>query len=132
MKTLADIPRQVTAGTPLAVALGDFLDRFYLRPDAALLAAEPALTPKTATESAMLDAYLAGMAEFLARRYGMPIPAWVFGPERWLHRPYFASTAASLRATLIIESPGEFRGRNIFVTANALDRASRYSTDAAK
>ena len=71
----------------------------------------------------MQDAYLAATAEELARSYHLPVPAWVVGDARELHRPWFASPLASLRAVLILESPPAFRARNLFVSENALARA---------
>jgi hypothetical protein len=78
----------------------------------------------------MLDAFLAAVAEHLCRRFALPIPAWVFEPDRYLARPFFALAAPSFRATLLLESPLEFRSRNLFVTANALSRASEHATAA--
>ena len=69
------------------------------------------------------DAYLAATAEHLAWQYGLPVPSWVSGDKRKLHRPWFASPLAALRAILILESPAAFRARNLFVSANALNRA---------
>ena len=68
------------------------------------------------------DAYLAAVAEELARRFGLPLPAWTMTEERWLHKPWFASPLASLRAVLLLESPPGFRSRNLFVSENALSR----------
>jgi len=44
------------------------------------------------------------------------------GEERKLHKPWFASPLAALRATLLLESPVGFRSRNLFVSENALTR----------
>ena len=107
----------------MAVALGNFLDEFYRTPDVARLADEPPLLG--GANGAVVGAYLAGVAEHLAREYALDIPAWVFGPQRYLRRPKFGHESAALRATLLIESPPAFRSRNIFVTANVLERASR-------
>lgn len=102
--------------------LGDFLDAFYRRPAAAALEAEPGLLTGRHAQGAILDAFLAATAQALAARQGWRAPAWVFGAARYLSRPFFPVTAASLRATLLLESPPEFRARNLFVTANALSR----------
>ncbi|MBI3986679.1 MAG: hypothetical protein HY343_07160 [Lentisphaerae bacterium] len=130
MKTLALVVEALQTGESFAVALGDFLDAFYRAPSAACLDDEPPAVPATAGDSEALDAYLAAVAEHLARQYRLAIPAWVFAPGRRLHRPRFGSPAAALRATLLLESPPAFRSRNLFVTANALDRASRHSSAA--
>ena len=126
MSTLAGLADEIRAGKSFPDILGDFLDAFYRQPDAIMLQDEPASLSGISSEGEMLDAYLGGIVERLARAFRMPIPEWVFRPSRYLHHPYFGSEASALRATLLIESPAEFRSRNIFVTANALDRASRY------
>ena len=69
------------------------------------------------------DAYLAATAEELARGYGLTPPGWIGEETRKLHRPWFASQLASLRAVLLQESPPGFRARNLFVSQNALSRA---------
>ena len=69
------------------------------------------------------DAYLAAVAVSLARTIGAAPPAWAWAPSRKLTRPWFAHPGAALRATLLLESPGPFRERNLFVSANALSRA---------
>jgi hypothetical protein len=68
------------------------------------------------------DAYLAATAEHLAAAHHLPIPDWVVDDARKLHRPWFASQLASLRAVLLLESPPTFRSRNLFVSENALTR----------
>jgi hypothetical protein len=68
------------------------------------------------------DAYLAATAEELARQFNLRLPAWTLAEERKLHRPWFASPLAALRAVLIVESPAGFRSRNLFVSDNALSR----------
>lgn len=123
MNTLAHMIDELRSGVPMAVALGNFLDGFYRAPDAAFLVDEPPLLG--GANGAVVDAYLAGVAEHLAREYALDIPMWVFGRQRYLQRPKFGHESAALRATLLIESPPAFRARNIFVTANVLERASR-------
>ena len=49
--------------------------------------------------------------------------AWTSAEQRALHRPWFASPLAALRAVLLLESPPAFRARNLFVSDNALSRA---------
>ena len=50
-------------------------------------------------------------------------PAWIGDETRKLHRPWFASPLAALRAVLLLESPPGFRARNLFVSQYALSRA---------
>jgi hypothetical protein len=120
---IASIPAELHRGTPISIAMGNFLDAFYLFP-----LAESLEEPPPPSGNATYDAYFAAVAETLARRYRLRPPAWAFEDSRYLHRPYFASQAPALRATLLLESPPAFRCRNIFVTCNALDRASQHQT----
>jgi hypothetical protein len=123
-KTLAEVAELAAEGESFDLCLRNFLDGFYARPTALALEAEPsALAPKNSQFGAIEDAYLAATAEWLAWRYDFPPPAWAFAPSRSLHRPWFASTLASLRAVLLWESPAPFRSRNLFVSENALSRA---------
>jgi len=69
------------------------------------------------------DAYLAATAEWLAWKFNLPPPRWAFDQTRSLRRPWFASSLASLRGLLLLESPAPFRSRNLFVSENALSRA---------
>jgi hypothetical protein len=55
--------------------------------------------------------------------FNLTRPTLVDGETRELHRPWFASSLAALRAVLLLESPAAFRSRNLFVTENALARA---------
>jgi hypothetical protein len=100
-------------------AIAEFLDEFYMRPAArqVMIADEPPSLAK------FEDAYLAAVAEHLARRWGLEIPAWVDQPHRFLERAYFAGGLESLKAILLAESPLAFRKRQIFVEAEPLRRA---------
>jgi hypothetical protein len=103
--------------------LANFLDEFYTAPTAAALSEMPVLlAPSFGEIGAVQDAYLAATAKELARAYGLPEGKWTDDESRKLHRPWFASNLASLRAVLILESPAAFRERNLFVSANALTR----------
>jgi hypothetical protein len=128
VKTLANLARNLRNRRPLELELGDWLDRFYLAPTSEAFREEPMLLAGDLPNGAVADALLGAVAEHLARRYSLPIPAWTFEPQRFLRRPYFALEAAAFRATLLLESPMEFRSRNLFVTANALSRASEHSS----
>ena len=115
---------QVQAGSPPEIELGDFLDAFYRRPTTEAVCEEPPLLPESDPQGAVMNSFLAATAEHLCHRFGLPVPDWVYEQRRYLERPYFAMKEPSFRATLLLESPVEFRSRNLFVTANALSRAS--------
>lgn len=69
------------------------------------------------------DAWLGAVAEHLARRWNLDVPAWVDQPHRFLDRAFFAGGLESLKAILLAESPLAFRKRQIFVEAEPLRRA---------
>ena|ERR1700761_2162550 len=123
-QTLAEVAKLVAEGESFDLTLRNFLDGFYARPLAAGLEPEPEkLTDKVPQLGPIEDAYLAATAEWLAWKYDFPSPRWIFEPGRALHRPWFASQLAALRAVLLHESPAPFRSRNLFVSENALSRA---------
>lgn len=123
-KTLKQVAELAAGGDSFDRCLANFLDEFYLSPDAKVLVDEPPLLAPLLGESGQVqDAYLAATAEELCRTYQLPFPKWTDSEDRKLHRPWFASSLASLRAILILESPVGFRSRNLFVSENALSRA---------
>ena len=123
-KSLAEVAELAWQGDSFDRCLSNFLDEFYTQPNAAALAAPPILlAPKHGDLGRVRDAYLAATAEELARAHHLLCPAWTAGDARVLHRPWFASPLAALRAVLLLESPPSFRARNLFVSENALTRA---------
>lgn len=123
-RNLAEVAELAARGESFDLCLRNFLDGFYAKPRATALETEPcSLAGKDSPNGKIEDAYLAATAEWLAWRYDFQTPAWAFAPERSLHRPWFASTLAALRAVLLLESPAPFRSRNLFVSENALSRA---------
>jgi|SRR3954469_19383262 len=123
-KTLAAVAELTLQGDSFERCLANFLDEFYTAPMANALGEEPKSLAAQLGESGQIkDAYLAATAEELARDFNLPFPAWAGAEGRKLHRPWFASSLASLRAVLLLESPVGFRSRNLFVSENALSRA---------
>jgi hypothetical protein len=123
-KSLSEVAALAASGDSFDRCLANFLDEFYFAPNAAALSAPPALlSPIHGELGHVQDAYLAATAQELARAHRLPVPLWTADEERKLHRPWFASPLASLRAVLLLESPAGFRSRNLFVSANALSRA---------
>jgi hypothetical protein len=122
-KTLAEVARLAAAGDSFDRCLANFLDDFYATPKAAVLNETPLLLAPVLGELGQIqDAYLAATAEELARNFELPLPDWTSGDDRKLHKPWFASPLAALRAVLLLESPAGFRARNLFVSENALTR----------
>jgi hypothetical protein len=121
---LAEVAALTATGDSFDRCLANFLDAFYAEPSATALSEVPMLlAPSDPVTGCVRDAYLAATAEELARRMNFPSPAWALAENRRLHRPWFASPLAALRAVLLLESPAGFRSRNLFVSDNALSRA---------
>ena len=122
--SLAEVAFLAAEGDSFDRCLANFLDEFYAAPKAAALRDPPAfLAPQFGEPGRVRDAYLAATAEELARRFDLPAPGWAASDQRALHKPWFATPLAALRAVLLLESPPAFRARNLFVSENALSRA---------
>jgi hypothetical protein len=100
----------------------DFLDGFYRSPGESAISEEP-VSLHGRMEGDHFDAYLAATGEHLAAKYRLAVPAWVRSPARILRSPYFAFGTHEGRMFLLVESPTAFRARNIFISADALNRA---------
>ena len=121
-KTLAEVARRVLAGEDeFDPCLREFLDHFYLSDDAER---QRSIAARPSAMDPLRDAYIAATAEHLARRWQLPVPAWTDDHGFALVRPHFSGGLESLKAILTVESPTAFRRRLLFVSANALDRAS--------
>jgi hypothetical protein len=75
-----------------------------------------------ATGDTRVDAALAAMAEYLARRDGWTVPPWARLPEREAWPWWFVSDLRGLHPRALVESPSSFRRRGVFITSGALDR----------
>jgi hypothetical protein len=84
---------------------------------ATLFSEEPDLTGHEG-----VDAALAGLAEYLARRDGWRVPAWTALPTRETLHFWFVDDLPGLRAWALRESPAAFRRRGVFIGENALER----------
>jgi hypothetical protein len=123
--SLADVAVRTRGGEPFDLLLREFLDSFYGQgADARILA----LAHTPAPVDPIGDAYLAAVAEHLARRFELPVPSWTDDESRFLVKPFFAGALESLKAVLLVESPLAFRRRQIFVSANALSRAREHAS----
>lgn len=69
-----------------------------------------------------LDAAYAALACWLAHRDGWTAPAWARDPQRVARPWWFVSESAYGRAWALVQSPGEFRIRGVFITDTALIR----------
>lgn len=118
-RTLYEVARRVNAAEQkFDAAIPEFLDAFYADPElrAAAIRDRPDLI------DALRDAYLAAVAEHLARSYELPVPEWTEIQGNDLHDPFFAGGLESLKGILVAESPTAFRRRLLFVSKDALSR----------
>ena len=122
-RSLAEVATLVQQGASFDFCLRNFLDEFRRAPDAVMLQPEPIRLQGTAEQGEIYDAYLAATAESLASESNFATPAWAWGEDRKLRRPWFTLPWAGIRAVLLLESPAPFRSRNLFVSENALSRA---------
>src|ERR1700683_1292067 len=70
------------------------------------------------TRSAEVDAVLAALAEYLARRDNWPLPSWAAKPGRYSAKWWFVTPLRGMHPTALQESPASFRTRGIFITAD--------------
>jgi hypothetical protein len=121
-KTLVEVARRTLAGDDdFDRALREFLDHFYGADAAARAQSIEARPPPI---DPLRDAFMGATAEHLARRWRLTVPAWADDHGFTLTSPHFAGGLESLKAILTAESPTAFRRRLLFVSADALDRAS--------
>jgi len=89
---------------------------------AALIAAVKTRPPRLALnfdQGEVADAFLAAQVEWLCHRAGVRPPRWTRDPQYVLESPWFSIPARRLRAHLLIDTPDEFRNRNVFTTPEA-------------
>lgn len=107
-------------------AIGNYLDEFYYALDnkqrQQIANEEPEWFDGVGEYE---KAFISAMVNKLAVDYNLDTPSWVYNDEYFqLGTPHFAMDAkGDLRLVLLVESPKQFRMRNIFTTANVLSRA---------
>lgn len=119
-QTLATVAERVRGGENLRFAVRELLDEFAVRGRDDLRAA--ALAEEPARIDPQVDAYLAALAEHLARNCHLPVPRWALSESRTLDRMWFPGVAPGFRPTALRESPVAFRRRGIFIARGALSR----------
>lgn len=68
-------------------------------------------------------AFIAASVNKLCNDSDMKSPDWVYDDEYCLKKPYFSmNTKSDLMVILLLESPKEFRMRNMYVEENVLSR----------
>lgn len=118
-RTLLQISRRAKSGRQdFDHATREFLDTFYADADSR----SAALRDRPEPIDPVRDAYLAALAEHLARSFGLPVPEWSETHGNALRRPFFAGGLDSLNAILTVQSPAAFRRRLLFISKDALSR----------
>ena len=84
----------------------------------ALLAEEPA-----STGDERFDAALAGAGEFFAAEAGIPAPAWVQAPERFVEPWWFVASRPAFHAYTLANTPAAFARHGVFIAREVFDRA---------
>jgi hypothetical protein len=82
---------------------------------AAVLTRPPRLAGRIG-QGDVADAFIAAQAEWLCRRAGLRPPTWTRDPSYILQEPWYASPLKELRTHLLLDTPNEFRNRNLFTT----------------
>lgn len=124
--TLAEVVRREQEGEDRGMALAEFLDTFYIKLQCeGRAAAQGCIDQPPPTQSdPIFHAYLGGVGEHLALRWGLVVPRWTNDPSRFLRRPHFTSQGMDgMKAICLAESPTAFRRRLIFTEAEPLRRA---------
>jgi transcriptional regulator with XRE-family HTH domain len=84
----------------------------------ALLRDVPPRTGKT-----RFDAALGGVAEFFAGEGGIPPPAWVNEPERFVEPWWFVASRPAFHAYTLANTPAVFARHGVFIAREVFDRA---------
>ena len=93
-----------------------------LRSDGVAVAARVFADEPSPTGHSGLDAAYAALACWLAHRDGWQAPDWARDLDRVARPWWFVSDSAYGRAWALVQSPGEFRIRGVFITDTALAR----------
>jgi hypothetical protein len=122
--TLAEAVRRYKSGQQkFSVALGEFLDEFYMDADVGSRYARVE-EPPDLIEEIVFDAYIGAVGEHLVRRWNLGVPPeWTDDSQRFLRRPWFPPGVEAEKPILLVESPMAFRRRMLFVEADPLRRA---------
>src|SRR5258708_34302813 len=116
-RTLGEVVRRVKAGEQkFDPSLREFLDSFYVNPGKR----HQAIEERPDSIDAVHDAYVAAVAEHLARIYGLQIPEWSETHGNGLREPFFAGGLQSLKGGLVAGGPTAFRRRLLLLTKEAL------------
>ena len=113
-KSLAHVAEWTNDGRVFTANIKEFIDHMCTTTSdrRLLIEDEPALI-KVDHLDAIYDTYLAGAAEKIAERYGLPCPAWANKPCRFLPEPVYVGGKHS-RQCIIDETSPFLSRRNLF------------------
>ena len=120
--TIRDIALKIVDEHSFYALKGDFLDIFYAHEDLReeLIRDEP--VERTDLPNWMLP-FLAAMIHKLCNDYNLAVPPWVWHDRYYLSEPRFSHNAlGKMKAWLFVNAACEFKHRNLFVSADTLDR----------
>lgn len=105
---------------PINFAVANFLDDFRRNPRYEYIQDSVLELPNL---SLVEKATLAAIVDAVCSEQHISRPDWIFDPSTYLDKPHFALNAkGAFRIVLLRESPKWFRSRNLFVTANCIER----------
>lgn len=116
-ETLREVSELVRSGEKLQICIGNFLDGFYAGPR------EQALRDEPWSVNRDTDVFLAAVAEDLANRFDLSVPAWCEDPSKVIEPPQFPTKNPAYQKALWDECPEAFKRRGLVVSANALSRS---------
>ncbi|HEX6418050.1 MAG TPA: helix-turn-helix transcriptional regulator [Acidimicrobiales bacterium] len=76
--------------------------------------------PPQPTGDRRWDAFVGGLAEWLAVRAGLHVPAWAHADDRYLHHGWWVTTMPSMRAWEYAGTPASFKIRGVYLHRESL------------
>jgi hypothetical protein len=119
-QTARAVARRAKSIREFGLNLRDWLHELQrLSTRAQLLDAVSVRPPRLAgriAQGKIADAFLAAQVEWLCHRADVPPPRWTRDRCYVLADPWFSLAARRLRSHLLLDTPDEFRNRNLFTT----------------